>query len=256
MATFHREEGYEPFLSLSKPHTLLGWLYYLSRKWTLRWKFKLIKRLAKKSAEVLDIGCGTGEFLYTIKEFYNTYGIEPDLDAAVYAREQLGLVVYNGFLETVDLPEVKFDIVTLWHSLEHISKPVETIQKIEKILKSDGKVIIALPNVASFDARLYRHHWVALDAPRHLWHFTPQTIELIAKKTGFRVVQKGALPLDLFYNVLMSEQLILKTQRRIWAFICVPIRLILGVFGSLIWGLLNGQYSGMFYILKKHQSDG
>lgn len=246
---FHREEGYDPFLSLSSRRSGLERLYAYARRCTLHWKRGLIEHLAASGANILDIGCGTGEFLYALKDKYHTYGIEPDSSAAAYARDRLGLVVFNGVLATTTLPDLKFDIVTLWHALEHIPDPVGALTIIRNILKPDGKVLIALPNIASLDARLYRHYWVALDAPRHLWHFTPRTIRLMAAKAGFALFKQRALPLDLFYNALWSEKFAASTYK--FKLLLAPLRLAFITSASLICGFFSGQYSGMYYIFKK-----
>lgn len=244
----YREEGYDPFLSLSQPRSLTERIYRLARRWTLGWKRRLTVRLVQPGGAVLDVGCGTGEYLNAIKDAYHTTGVEPDERAALWAQRNYKLTVLTGDAFHPDLPDEGYDLVTLWHSLEHTFAPVEVMRRVRGLLKPGGTALIALPNHHSLDAALYADRWVPLDAPRHLWHFAPNQIKKLASITGFKLIRSGMLPLDTFYNVLMSEQLALRIGA---SRLIAPLRMCVALIGSLIWGGLSGSHSGMVYLLKK-----
>ncbi|MCG8604112.1 class I SAM-dependent methyltransferase, partial [bacterium] len=164
---------------------------------------------------LLDIGCGTGEFLLEMQSHgWQTRGIEKDAQAAEFAQKIYRLDVTSGDIEAKKHLKKSYDIVTLWHVLEHLHDPWEALQTVRQILKDDGYVLIAVPNIGSTDARFYRQNWVALDAPRHLYHFTPQTLARLLQRAGFKLVKTRQMPLDAFYNSLMSELVYLNQSGR------------------------------------------
>lgn len=213
LGAHHSQAGYDPFLSLSAKPSLRERLFLASRSLMLRWKRRLIRKILPNGGRLLDIGCGAGEFLDAVRNVAQVEGVEPDLAAARFGAEHFGLKIHNGLLEQAPLAEESFDVVTMWHALEHVPKPLETLQRIKRILKPSGWLLIAVPNIASFDAKFYGSHWVALDAPRHLWHFSPDTLDRISKLAGFAPVWRKGLPLDPFYNILMSENLLTDAGR-------------------------------------------
>jgi len=182
-------------------------LYHLFRKLMLRRKVSLVASSIKnRQARLLDIGCGTGYFLHTAKEHgFRVSGIEKNSSAREKAITLFGLEVKDesGFFR---IAPSSFDVVTLWHVLEHLEKLNESIAKIGEILTPDGTVVIALPNYRSFDAKYYKETWAAYDTPRHLWHFTPDTLEKLLSKHHMKVIRKYRMPLDAFYVSLLSEQ--------------------------------------------------
>jgi len=239
-------------LTLSTPKTLTERLYARARKWTLDWKLHLVQQLVPNSGSILDLGCGTGEFLSALMPFYTVEGIEPEARAAQFAAQHFGMNVHAGTLKDIAVNSAPFDLITLWHVLEHIPDPVEAVRKLQTLLKPGGKLLIALPNVGSLDARWYGADWVALDAPRHLWHFTPQTLKSLLEGNGFHPVIQKMLPLDTFYNSLMSEGLILRRGGRL-QYVALPFRAALYVTASLLNGALTGSHSGMVYIFESRK---
>src|SRR5690606_21895187 len=99
-----------------------------------------------------------------------------------------------------------FDVITLWHVLEHMENLNEVVAKIKSILKPDGVMILALPNHNSHDARKYKGYWAAYDVPRHLWHFTLDTVEKLLGKHQFNIIKQKIMPLDAFYISMLSEK--------------------------------------------------
>ena len=99
-----------------------------------------------------------------------------------------------------------FDVITMWHVLEHVEKQTYEWETLHKQLKDDGVLIIAVPNCSSTDAKHYGAFWAAYDVPRHLWHFTPDTMQKMAEKQGFRLLKKKPMPFDGFYVSMLSEK--------------------------------------------------
>lgn len=182
-------------------------LYHLFRKVMLKRKVSLVASCVNdKQARLLDIGCGTGYFLHAAKEHgFRVSGIEKNGSAREKAITLFGLDVKDesGFFR---IAHSSFDVVALWHVLEHLERLNESIEKIGEILTPDGTVVIALPNYRSFDAKYYKETWAAYDTPRHLWHFTPDTLEKLLSKHHMKVIRKYRMPLDAFYVSLLSEK--------------------------------------------------
>ena len=157
------------------------------------WRMELDKvRLLEKwtnGGKILDVGCGPGQFLLALDhQRWLPEGIEQD-EVASYAIKALlpELRVWSGSIEAFQGKPNSYDVITFWHSLEHVSQPREVLVKANALLRDGGYVIISVPNFASLQAMLFRKHWYALDVPRHLWHFTPRSLEILLNETGFAV---------------------------------------------------------------------
>ena len=188
---------------------LVNRLYHIFRKQMLKKKINLVAKHAHAKGEpvrLLDIGCGTGYFLQAAKERgWIVTGIEKDESARKNAAIRSGLTVKDES-SLWEIKNESFTAVTLWHVLEHLEKLNETIHKIKEIIPPEGTVVIALPNCRSYDAGFYKEFWAAYDIPRHLWHFSPDSVEKLFAKHGFEVIQKKRMPLDAFYISLLSEK--------------------------------------------------
>ncbi|MFH1936221.1 MAG: class I SAM-dependent methyltransferase, partial [Bacteroidota bacterium] len=155
---------------------------------------------------ILDIGCGTGEFLYYChRKGLLCEGTEPSGKAREFAEKRYGLDVKADFLTGIT-PARRFDCITLWHVLEHIHKLDETLQKITGILNHDGVLIVALPNCNSYDATYYGTFWAAYDLPRHIFHFTRNTLNALANKYDLSCIKVLPQKLDAYYISLLSEK--------------------------------------------------
>lgn len=222
-------------------------MYHLFRRLMLRRKVNLVKRHLKRvNAHLLDIGCGTGYFLNAAKEKgFIVSGIEKDEKAREKAITRFGLDVRNenAFF---GLERSSFDVVTLWHVLEHLEKLNESIEKMTEILTHDGTMVIALPNHRSYDAKRYKEKWAAYDTPRHLWHFTPDTLERLLARHNLSVIKKYRMPLDAYYVALLSEQYLGSTVliKYLRAFL-------IGTTGFLLSLFNLKQSSSVIYIIKK-----
>lgn len=184
----------------------MGLVYRLLRPFSVGFKARQAAAGLSLGA-VLDVGCGTGEFLVEMRRRgWQGWGIEKEEAAAQIAREA-GCPVLMGDLLDVDLEGRTFDLITLWHSLEHLPDPKGVLAELSRHLKSSGRLVIALPNPDSLDARFYRSRWAAWDAPRHLYHFRPTDLQqLLSQASGdFKLIKMISLPLDPFYHALLSE---------------------------------------------------
>jgi 2-polyprenyl-3-methyl-5-hydroxy-6-metoxy-1,4-benzoquinol methylase len=155
---------------------------------------------------LLDVGCGRGIFLSILRENgWEVFGTELSDQAAREARERFGLNVLVGALPSLGLPERTFDVVTLWHVLEHLPDPLPTLREIRRVMRDDGWVILALPNLASWQAKLTRGYWYHLDPPRHYYFYTPRTLEKMLHHIGFRTVRVRHLSLEHNFHALFHS---------------------------------------------------
>src|SRR5947207_11761964 len=205
MGKYYKSENYISHTNTSKG--LINRLYQIIRKKTLKQKRKLVSKIAgKKQGEILDVGSGIGAFVNEMKQNgWQVMGLEPDAGARKIAKE-----IFNcGLRDTPELfhlPENFFDVITLWHVLEHVHDLQNFLNQLKKILKSNGQIIIAVPNYTSLDASVYKAYWAAYDVPRHLYHFSPLAMEFLMKKTGMEIIEHQPMWFDSFYISLLSSK--------------------------------------------------
>lgn len=206
---FYQQPDYLPFAaSTGERVDGIARLYNRLRRWNCRWKRRQIEKWVEGPARILDVGCGTGEFLdEMVRHGWDGRGIERDPAAVYYAIEQLKLRVYAGTLETAPLPDGRFDVITLWHVLEHLYHPHQTMARLRALLAPGGLLVLAVPNIDSLDARLYGDRWVALDVPRHVQLFNLKSLQMLCHMHKFSLAACKHLPLDSLFNTFMSENL-------------------------------------------------
>lgn len=186
----------------NKSNNPVNFIYKIARHFTIKSKIKLINKYGKKGA-ILDIGCGTGHFLNACKQDgWGIYGVEPDNSAKEIAREKTNTVIKQDVNELTDK---KFDVITLWHVLEHISNLNEFITSISERLTKNGVIIVAVPNHRSYDAQHYKQFWAAYDLPRHLYHFEQKTMKALMKNHKLKITAIIPMKLDAYYVSLLSE---------------------------------------------------
>ncbi len=153
-------------------------------------RLKFIKSI-KSSGDLLDIGCGYGYFLDACRrKGYKVQGLDVSRWAAQYAVEKLNLSVTAGKIKNVIFPEKTFDIITMWHSLEHTPDPCTAVQKAKKWLKPDGILVIDVPDYKGTDAQKTWEKWVGWQIPYHYWHFTFQSLKKLLEKHNFSIIKK------------------------------------------------------------------
>lgn len=180
-------------------------LYESIKAINLKAKYKIATKGIKKG-KVLDIGCGVGDYLHTMEtEGWETIGIEPSEEAKAIAKKRMKAQIYSP--EEIDeLKNESFDLITMWHVLEHIDDLKTEIAHLERLLKRGGRVVLALPNYKSYDANYYKEYWAAYDVPRHLNHFCKISIGNIFKNSQLKWIETKRLRWDAYYISFMSEQ--------------------------------------------------
>lgn len=205
IGAYYQSEKY-----ISHSNTTKGFVnavYHRVRKYMLGRKRRLVEKVNGISkGEVLDVGTGTGFFLKEMQDHgWLVAGTEKSSDARSFAKIEFGLE--NLPSEALfDLKPNSFDVITLWHVLEHVHLLDENMAAFNQLLKPDGKLIIAVPNHSSHDAKHYREYWAAYDVPRHIWHFAPPQMEKFGSNHGFRLNSMHTMPFDSFYVAMLSEK--------------------------------------------------
>lgn len=186
---------------------IINSLYHLVRKRTLGAKRRLvINQTGIMKGSLLDIGCGTGAFLQTIKEAnWDITGLEPDAVARTKAIELYNIHPQESN-KLFELTAASFNAITMWHVLEHVHELHAYIKQIAHLLTAKGKLFIAVPNYTSKDAGIYKAYWAAYDVPRHLYHFSPQSMETLLSQHGLKLVAVKPMWFDSFYVSMLSEQ--------------------------------------------------
>ncbi|MEE4196464.1 MAG: class I SAM-dependent methyltransferase [Bacteroidales bacterium] len=241
IGTYYASEEYISHSDTKKG--IVNRLYHIARKIMLGKKYRLIKKTSS-GKNILDIGCGTGYFLnHMQKKGFQTLGVEVSEQARNFGKQHFGLNILPPEKLLQEEITQKFKVITLWHVLEHVYQPETYLKKISNRMDDDGILILALPNPASYDAQHYQQFWAGYDVPRHLWHFTPQTITQLTSKF-FTIIKLKRLPLDSFYNSILSETY----RNKKLAFIRGSF---IG-FIAFLYGLFNRKKSSsVIYVLKK-----
>lgn len=217
---------------------LISLVYLAIRSLMNRNKLKMIKPFLSKNDKVLDFGSGSGSFLYKLNFKYESFGVEPN-DFARSTSLAKGLRVVSAMKEY----KVKFNMIFLWHSLEHVYDINKTINEFSQKINSKGILVIALPNIRSFDAKKYKSFWAGYDVPRHLWHFTEEGIIDFLERKKFKFIKKRPLFWDAIYISYLSE----KYRKS-------KFSLIKGVFWGIISNLTaikTGEFSSKVYFFRK-----
>jgi len=195
---------------ISHTDTTSGWmnkLYHAVRNRTLDHKSSWVQSLfTGYKGKLLEVGAGTGAFAHCMKEKqWEVTALEPDASSRQKALEN-----YNLSLQTPDtlyqLAENSQDVICLWHVLEHVHDLKGYLKAFKSILKTNGRLIIAVPNYTSYDAQYYKKHWAAYDVPRHLYHFSPASIQFLLKQFDMQLVQTKPMWYDSYYVSLLSEK--------------------------------------------------
>ncbi|MGA9637360.1 class I SAM-dependent methyltransferase [Flavobacterium sp.] len=177
--------------------------YHFVKGIAIKNKLVLINSIQKSQGCILDIGAGTGDFLNAAKDNgWITIGIEPS-DRAKEIAIKKGIDFVNA---TTDLENHSFDVITMWHVLEHVPDLDFQIKELKRLLKPNGTLIVAVPNYKSFDAQHYGNFWAAYDVPIHFWHFSKKAIQSLFYKEGMKLEKILPMKFDSFYVSLLSEK--------------------------------------------------
>ena len=220
-------------------------LYEKVKSINLRSKYKMATQ-GMNVGTLLDIGCGVGDFLRTAEQKgWQCTGVEPSEDAKDIARKRIKADILNS--EDLErLSDASFDLITMWHVLEHVDDLRWQVEQLQRLVKPEGRIVIAVPNYKSHDAQYYKELWAAYDVPRHLNHFSKPVITKIFKIKGLKLVKTNKLIWDAYYISYMSE------QYKIHKF-----PLLRGSIRGLISNRKarkSGEWSSMVYIFEPQQS--
>jgi len=219
-------------------------IYQLIRKKAVTSKRKLVTQYSHRhTGQLLDYGCGTGAFLMEMKSAgWQVQGMEPDPGAASRAAELTSSSISHPD-QLSSLPGNAYDVVTMWHVLEHVHDLHGTLDQVKRILKHDGILIVAVPNHTSYDARYYAAHWAAYDVPRHLHHFSPDSLSKLMQMHSMKVASIKPMWYDAFYVSLLSEKYKTGSMRLIPA-------LLTGIISNLNAIFKKGVCSSQIYIIR------
>jgi SAM-dependent methyltransferase len=202
---YYRSDDYISHTDTSKG--VVNRLYHLIRKQTLSDKRRLLQAATcLQKGRLLDIGSGTGAFAAHMQEQgWEVTGLEPDEMARERASSLYGLSLMSTD-SLYSLPADQFDAITLWHVLEHVHTLHLYLEQLKKLLKRGGHIFIAVPNYTSFDATVYKGFWAAYDVPRHLYHFSPDSMERLLAQHGLQLQVTRPMWYDSFYISMLSEK--------------------------------------------------
>ena len=229
----------EQYASHNRVRGFLGSLYVFFSRMMLKFKFGTIKRYLKKEGLVVDFGCGNGDFVsYVSAQNKKVIGIENNKRAVeVCEKKQIKV------LSSVSSVQSKINVITFWHSFEHLSNPEKVIKAVKKHTDDDSVIVVALPNYKSFDASYYDRFWAAYDVPRHRFHYSKFGIKQTMKKFGFQCVKTKPMFLDALYISMISEKYKSNKLFFIKGFV-------VGIISNLL-GFFNSNYSSSLFVFKK-----
>jgi len=242
LATYYISDKYISHTGDNK--TFINKIYLQARKITLRRKRKLVRKYSLEN-KILDVGCGTGEFLNEMKSHgWRIFGVEPSPSARESAEKKTETKICKSLN---DVSENNFNAITLWHVLEHLPDLNLALQTLHQLINETGTIFIAVPNLQSYDASYYGSFWAAYDVPRHLWHFDKNNMKILLEKNGLKLIKTLPMHLDSFYVALLSESY--KNPKRLK---------LLQLLKAFIIGLksnLNArrtmEYSSLIYVVKR-----
>lgn len=240
---YYQSEAYISHSNTKKG--LVNQVYHVVRNRALKGKLKLVNKLVKNQPKkLLDIGCGTGFFLDTCKtNGWQVMGSEPDPKTREFARQQVNIAIQEDIFSDQFKP-AQFNIITMWHVLEHVHQIDKTIQRLHELLHDHGTLVVALPNANAQESKTFKETWAAYDVPRHLYHFTPETLPPLLEKYNFKVEKHLPMYYDAYYISLLSQKY--KTGKSNY------LKAVLKGWKSNQWAKQhNNNYSSVIYIIRK-----
>jgi len=196
LANYYESEDYISHTDSKK--SIMDKMYQIVKNYSIHQKIKLINSFDSGARKILDIGCGTGDFLVACKtDGWSIFGVEPSAKARDLTFQKL--IKKNSSVENTiekDIEDIleyqdktkQYDVITMWHVLEHVPNLSEYIKILKNLLKPNGVLIIAVPNFKSYDADYYKEYWAAYDVPRHLSHFSPKSIKILFEEIQMEVL--------------------------------------------------------------------
>jgi 2-polyprenyl-3-methyl-5-hydroxy-6-metoxy-1,4-benzoquinol methylase len=225
-------------------------LYHKVRQRTLKQKTDWVQSLfTGYKGALLEVGAGTGAFANAMsKKGWKVTALEPDAASREIAFKNYGIHLLPSS-ELENLPTNSFDVITLWHVLEHVHDLKTYIHTFSKLLKHNGRLIIAVPNHTSYDAQFYKNYWAAYDVPRHLYHFSPSSMKFLMKSNGFIIANVKPMWFDSFYVSLLSE------KYKKTGLLGIVRAFLIGCISNLLALNSNAKASSIIYEIKKVKED-
>jgi 2-polyprenyl-3-methyl-5-hydroxy-6-metoxy-1,4-benzoquinol methylase len=217
-------------------------VYGIIRSFNIKYKLRILRRLSS-IGNILDTGCGTGEFLKSCQDAgWNVTGIEPFPVANLAASKLLNIPVNTELTQLTT--EDYYNVITYWHVIEHIYDLHTSIETAKKLLSKNGKIVIALPNIDSQDSKIFQEFWAAYDVPRHLYHFNQVSFSKLMKDHNLKIVETIPMYFDAYYISLLSDKY--RTGKYHW------IKSIITGYKSNSYANKNqNNFSSLVYVLKK-----
>ena len=232
VAENHNHKKYyenENYLPHNKKKGVFSFFYKHSQNIMFSYKLKVLHKILQPSNKILDYGSGDGYFAKFLK------------------KKKINVQVYDPIInksKTAQVTDNQYDVIMMWHVLEHVPDINKTIIRIGKTLKHNGALVLAVPNRDSFDSKVFEKHWAAWDVPRHLYHFNHNSLENLMKEKGFSLISKHPLWLDSYYVSYLSS----KYKRSIFPWISA---LVIGSISNIL-ALFTSKYSSSFYVFKRN----
>ena len=246
LSAYYESEDY--ISHTDSKRSIMDKAYQVIKNYSVKKKVKMINGLSGSKGRILDIGCGTGDLLSACeKNGWKINGVEPSDKARALAAKKISSKEFlvSNIDEVSNDSKERYDVITMFHVLEHVPNLLEYVAKLKGLLTDDGSLIIAVPNYKSYDASYYKEFWAAYDVPRHLWHFSQDSIRFIFERNNFRVEKVLPLIFDSFYVSLLSEKY--KTGKS-------------NLFSGFKTGLRSnmkakktGEYSSLIYVIKNNK---
>jgi 2-polyprenyl-3-methyl-5-hydroxy-6-metoxy-1,4-benzoquinol methylase len=240
LASYYESEDY--ISHTDGKRSLFEKVYQFVKNIALKRKVTLINEFQHSKGLLLDIGTGTGDFLSQAKiDGWQIIGVEPNEKA-----KNIALTKGVTYVEsTSEIKDHSVDVVTMWHVLEHVPDVNAQIRELKRLLKPTGTIVIAVPNLNSYDAKHYGKFWAAYDVPRHLWHFSRFSIEKLFEREKLQLVDTLPMMFDSFYVSLLSEKY---KNGRMNYFSAIKIGL-----QSNLKAMKSKEYSSHIYVIKNKE---
>lgn len=203
IGAYYKSEEY--YSHQENKHGFIPKIYERIKTINLKHKYNLATK-GLPVGKMLEIGCGVGDFLHTMEQHgWECMGVEPSEEAKEIARKRMKAELFSPD-DINEMPDESFDLITMWHVLEHVDDLKWQVEQLSRLIKKGGRIVIAVPNYKSLDAQYYKELWAAYDVPRHLNHFNSKTIANIFKTKGLELKKTDKLVWDAYYISYMSEQ--------------------------------------------------
>ena len=238
LSAYYQSEEY--YSHQEQPKTFIQKIYSFARGLMFHYKHNIISPFLFKGASILDVGSGTGDFLsFMNSKGYEVTGVENNPKAILISQKN-DIKIHENISK---LSDNSFDLITLWHVLEHLPDPEETLKNTFNLLSNSGHLIVAVPNIYSLDKDYYCENWAGFDVPRHLWHFSTPFLINFASKYNFELIRIRPLLLDALYISFLSE----KQKGSRFSFLRGMVK---GVYFNLR-ALRSRRYSSLVFVFKK-----